>query len=305
MRLNMTDLNAIHTLVHRHCGELIQGPMSVDGRQVVGLITLPMDCYYTSAAFSPRANGEGVAVFPESKTKARHAVSLFCDTFSLDLKGKIMISENLDLGEGRGFGSSTAEVLAALSVTSVAGGLNLSPEVLQAFGWAAEKANDPLLLDSVLYASREGRVLEVLPSIPSFFCLGFDLGRAVDTTDLVERQNREGFSQDHLAAFELIVAMVRHGIAKGDLRLIAEAATRSAMLNQEQVPLGEFSTLRRIVAEFALGLAISHSGTACALLFSPMVKQRTVDHVKEVLGRELAIARFFEFTANWDRHHDR
>ncbi len=288
------------SVVRRHCGELVQGPLLVRGKLVVALVTLPMAPYYAKAAFAWGGYGGDLSVFPDGKLKTKRALDLLCDSFSLNVSGRVQITTKPDVPEGRGFGSSSAEVLAAISVVSKATGLKLPRTALQAFGWAAETANDPLLLGSVLYASREGRVIEQLGQIPSVRCLGIDLGRDIDTTELAERQHREGFSQDHIAGFQVVMSMVRRGISTGDRALIARAATQSAELNQEQIQLPGWDNLRRIAEETALGVAISHSGSACALLFDPWVKQRVLNAARERLKAELRIDRFYQFTADWE-----
>ncbi|MCX6922904.1 MAG: hypothetical protein NT154_06795, partial [Verrucomicrobia bacterium] len=108
------------SLVRHHCGELIQGPLLMSGKQVVVLVTLPMDVYHAKAAFSPRGNGTGVTVWPDGKAKARRAVELLSEAFSLNLRGRVVITKNAEFSEGRGFGSSSAEVLAALRVVNEA-----------------------------------------------------------------------------------------------------------------------------------------------------------------------------------------
>jgi uncharacterized protein involved in propanediol utilization len=295
----------LRTFVHHHAGELIQGPIVLSGRIVVALMTLRMTQFRTFAAFQPTVAG-GVRVVPTDKRKAQGAANLFLDFLrkweypGADLNGHLEIS-NPSLPVGRGFGTSSADVLVTLKAMALALGVEESEvfELILAFAKTAEGAVDPLILEGdVLFAPREGQVLKRYEgSVPRFNCLGGELGIAVDTNDLALRQRGMGFSANHVVDFAVVEALLDQGLRKHDLGLISKAARLSARLNQEQISLPKFDEVLSLAEALEVGLAISHSGSAFSLLIDPLDPYGSV---KMATARdrliEIGISKFIEFT---------
>lgn len=95
-----------------HHGELLQGAFTgPSGAPVRALVTLPCPLHTTRATFTPVPGGE-VTVSPPWKEKARRAAELALDGRHLRTGGHLDLVGDAPLG--RGFGSSTSDVLAAV-----------------------------------------------------------------------------------------------------------------------------------------------------------------------------------------------
>ncbi|MYS11216.1 GHMP kinase, partial [Streptomyces sp. SID6041] len=102
----------------------------------------------------------------------------------------------------------------------------------------------PLMLDArpVLFAQRQGRVLEVLgPALPSLVVVGCVLGGGapVDTLALPVREA----SDTDVEEYERLRALLRGAVVRGDARLLARVATASARRGQRVLRHPEFDDL--------------------------------------------------------------
>lgn len=239
-----------------HLGELVQGRLGPRGP--VALLTLPCPALVSRVSYTP-APGALASAEPVS-AKARAAARLALAEIGAEGWGGDLAIERPAL-PGLGLGSSTAETLGAVRAVARAFGLRLAPEREAALCLAAEGAVDPLMWeDPVLFASREGRVIEPLPPLPPMRLVGGAAGppHPTDPAD-------NGFP-DLAGVFSDAVAALQ----AGDLAGLARAATRSAEANQARSPNPAWEAVAALARRHgALGLAVSHSGPAIALILAP------------------------------------
>ncbi|MEU9861978.1 GHMP kinase [Streptomyces sp. NPDC047971] len=258
-----------------HHGEILQGVfLDGDGHRCAGLVTLPMAGPGSGAEFvrRPGAPPRAITVVPADRTKAAHAAALAVDECARQAGvplcgGELRVSG--DIPVGLGMGSSTSDVIATVRAVADAYGLRLAPETVARLAVRAELACDPLMLDGrpVLFAQREGRVLEVLgPALPPLVVVGCTLGGGapVDTLALPVREADATDIRD----FERLRALLRRAVATGDARLLGEVATASARRGQQLLAHPEFDDLTVIARRVgAVGVQIAHSGAVAGVLF--------------------------------------
>lgn len=251
-----------------HHGEILQGVFGGgDGRLHRGLISLPCPLFGCTATFWPRC-GKDIITRPHGRDKARRAAQLTLRRLGLPGAGGELTLEST-VPVGHGYGSSTADVVAAIRATAAAARTRLRPETIAALAVAAEIASDPLAFDElpVLFAQREGRVLAPLgAALPPLIVVGCDVApdRTVDT--LLTAPAR--YDSDEIETFRVLSGLAAHAIASGDARLLGRAATASARISQRRLPKPHFDALMALADETgACGVQVAHSGTLAGLLF--------------------------------------
>ncbi|MFE5797085.1 GHMP kinase [Streptomyces sp. NPDC056503] len=260
-----------------HHGELLQGVFpDACGRPRAGLVTLPLAGPGTRAEFTPRpgAPADAVAVVPAGRSKAARAARLAVAVCAARTGrpargGTLRLTGTVPLGLG--MGSSTSDVLATVRAVADAYGLRLDPATTARLAVRAEGASDPLMLDDrpVLFAQREGRVLEVLgPALPALLVVGCLLGDGapVDTLSLPAPEA----SGAELRSYARLRDGLRRAVADGDAALLGRVATASARRAQRVLRHPDFEALVALARRTgAVGVQISHSGSVAGVLHDP------------------------------------
>ncbi|MFE2548185.1 GHMP kinase [Streptomyces sp. NPDC059355] len=260
-----------------HHGEILQGVfLDTDGRRCPGLVTLPMAGPGSRAEFvrRPGTAPEALTVVPADRTKAVRAAALAVAEYAQrtgqpPCGGELRLTG--DIPVGLGMGSSTSDVIATVRAVADSYGLRPAPEAVARLAVRAEQACDPLMLDGrpVLFAQREGRVLEALgPALPPLVVVGCALGGGapVDTLSLPVREPDEG----DVRAWERLRTLLRRAVATADAQLLGEVATASARRGQQVLRHPEFEALTAIHRRIgAVGVQIAHSGAVAGVLFDP------------------------------------
>lgn len=261
-----------------HHGEILQGVfLDGEGRRCAGLVTLPLAGPGSRAVFvrRPGTAPDALTVVPADRTKAAHAAVLAvaecAELAGLPSCGGVLRLTG-DIPVGLGMGSSTSDVIATVRAVADAYGLRgLAAETVARLAVRAELASDPLMWDgrAVLFAQREGRVLEVLgPALPPLVVVGCALGGGapVDTLTLPAREAGDA----DIREYERLRALLRRAVATGDARLLGEVATASARRGQEVLDHPEFDALTAIARRVgAAGVQIAHSGAVAGVLLDP------------------------------------
>lgn len=239
-----------------HLGELVQGRLGPAGP--VALVTLPCPALVTRLGYAP-ARGALTAAEPVSAKACAAARLALAELGAEDWGGALSIAR--PAAPGLGLGSSTAETLGAVRAVAGAFGLGLTPEREAALCLAAEGAVDPLMCaEPVIFASREGRVVEPLPALPAMRVVGGPAGPPSPTDP----------DDDAFADLAGVFGAATRALHAGDLAALAAAATRSAEANQARRPNPLWAPVRALGARHgALGVAVSHSGPSIALILAP------------------------------------
>ncbi|MFJ6383570.1 GHMP kinase [Kitasatospora sp. NPDC092039] len=290
-----------------HHGELLQGVFrDGEGHRCAGLVTLPMAGPGSDARFvrRPGTPPEALTVLPADRAKAARAAALTVAECARRAAlppcgGELRLTG--DIPVGLGMGSSTSDVIAAVRAVADSYGLRLPADTVARLAVRAELACDPLMLDGrpVLFAQREGRVLEVLgPALPPLVVVGCTLGggEPVDTLALPARTPAEA-GADEVRAYERLRAMLRRAVATGDVRLLGEVATASARRGQQVLRHPEFEALTAVARRAgAVGVQIAHSGAVAGVLFDPAapgLRHRVRDCVRGLDAHAIPATRTF------------
>lgn len=250
-------------------GELFQGLIEDRyNRRRRCLVSLPCNAMYSEATFIPDASGN-ITVRPSYKQKSQKAVELTLDYLKVrDLGGVVTVTSTIP--EAKGFGSSTADCIAAVLAVADSLKLKLREAEVARLAVQAEVASDNIMFSrAVLFAHREGEVIEDFgQELPKIEVLGIDTAKEshVDTLEYPPAV----YSWRQLQTFHTLTAALRRAIRSNDIRLLGRVATASSQINEQFLPKRMFSEIREIAFGCgALGVACAHSGTVLSILLDP------------------------------------
>ena len=163
-------------VVNGHFGEFIQGKLGVNEPLV--LVTIPSRFYkvqvtYTKGSFEVVQNG--------TSFYNRTVVSELANLANARLNGRITIC--LSMPEACGLGSSTATRVGILRAIRP----SISVNSIVSICLKHERASDPIMYKSperLLWAPREGKIIEKLPRLPKISCVGGLFGLPLKTNPL-------------------------------------------------------------------------------------------------------------------------
>lgn len=254
-------------------GELFQGQIEdQSGRHRRCLLSLPCNALYSEACFEPDWNSD-LAVYPAHKQKAKKAVELTLGYLNaLPMGGVLRIETNIT--EAKGYGSSTADCIAAAKAVADAFSHALSQSELGRLVVEAEIASDNFMFQhAVLFAHREGVVLEdYAQELPKLEVLGIDTAKEsrVETLEYPPAV----YTWRQLQSFCTLTSALRRAIRLQDARLLGRVATASSLINQLFLPKPIFLEIKRLADSVgALGVAVAHSGTVLSVLLDPNDEQ--------------------------------
>lgn len=258
-----------HNVAFAHHGEIVQGVFETqDGRLWRGLVTLPCNLFHSTATFLPNKNGS-ILVKPSWKSKAWRAVELTFTHCGIEhWGGELVLQSNIPLCWG--LGSSTCDITAAIRAVMDAFEIQLAPIDIAKLAVLTECATDSIMFEdrTILFAYRDGTIIEDFNSpLPSLEVIGFNTdstGFGVDTLNLPPAC----YSWWEIEAFRPILGLLRRALHNQDVRLIGQAASASARINQRHLPKPHFDRLEKLVETVgAAGLQIAHSGTIAGIIF--------------------------------------
>jgi uncharacterized protein involved in propanediol utilization len=249
-------------------GELFQGQIEDAANRRRCLLSLPCKALYSEATFLPDLTGV-VTVRPAHKTKAKKVVKLTLEYLNApELGGTITLHSTVP--EAKGYGSSTADCVAAAISAADAIEHSLSQKELARLVVQAELASDNFMFHhAVLFAHREGVVLEdYAQDVPKLEVVGIDTAKN-DHVDTL-KYPPAAYSWRQIESFRVLTSALRRAVQRGDLRLLGRVATASALINECFLPKPKFKEIRRIADMVgALGISVAHSGTVLSVLFDP------------------------------------
>lgn len=251
-----------------HHGEILQGVFCDKGERLHrGLITLPCPAFESVATFWPDEKND-IRTRPVGMLKAARAARL---TFEMlgqpGAGGCLTIESNIPMSLG--YGSSTADVVAAIRAISAAMRVELSRAIICRLAVAAETASDSIVFgpQAVLFAQREGLVIEYFPGeYPPLLIVGFVSTNDASVDTLTFTPARYDCSE--IESFRVLRSLARKAILEQDVGLLAHVATASARINQRYLPKENLAELLALADDCgALGVQIAHSGNRMGLLF--------------------------------------
>lgn len=268
-----------------HHGEFLQGVFrdSVQHLQR-GLLTVPCPIYQSHATFWPRSQGP-VTSRPAWCTKAVKAAELTLKLVNAsNIGGDLTIDSNIP--PGAGFGSSTADVIAAIRAVADFADLALSRMAVSRIAVEAEIASDSLAFGDqpVLFGHRSGVLIETFNGdYPRVTIVGFSTGDPpIATNDFVSAR----YSSGEVESFSILRALVSRAVSSNDAAALGRVSSVSANMNQRHLPISRFVEIEKLAQiSRALGVQIAHSGNVAGFIFHSG-DQYTIDMAAALLSKE-------------------
>jgi L-threonine kinase len=243
-------------------GELVQGVLPGDDLDF--LVTLPIN-RGTRASFRPEPDQTGVTVWPAHKVKARRLAEVVLAGLRIGCGGTLRIDS--DLLEGKGFASSSADLVATAHAVADAFGWALTPSAVESFMRGIEPSDGVMYQGSVAYYHRAVQLRQTLGFLPPLVIVAYDEGGTVDTVQFNRLPQR--FDRADKLHYAELLAQVSAAIPAGDLAAVGAAATQSAIMNGKLRSRPAFESVHRVCRDSeAIGVVIAHSGTVMGLLLA-------------------------------------
>lgn len=234
------------------CGELFQG--TLQGEPC--LVSCPIDIYSSAFQQSGQTNPCPVG------RKVRQALSLIPNNPG----DPESIRVTTPLPVGRGFGTSTADIGAALYADFAYYGVDLSAEKAAQIAVSVEPTDSTLFTGLALFDHRFGKFYQDLGAAPAAKILIADPGGFVDSEQFNMPDRSAALSRlagAHAAAF----ALLQDGIKRADIESIGRAASLSAELHQTILFNPFLEKALQIGSQIgAAGVCRAHSGTILGFL---------------------------------------
>lgn len=243
------------------CGELLQG---TDAFGRAFLVSCPID---RAAEVRATVDGSGRTSGPPGRLKALAAARRTLAAIGCGPLG-VRLEIRSDLPVGRGFATSTADVVGAIAATALALGEELAPAAIARLAVAIEPSDGTMFSGLAVFDHRTASRWEDLGPAPVLGVVVLDFGGAVDTVAHSARQTAAPPAVTALQARAL--DLVRRGVRTADPAAIGAGATLSALANEAVLPKPALvETLELATRLGALGVCAAHSGTALGLLLPP------------------------------------
>lgn len=242
------------------CGELVQG--AVGDRNF--MITFPVNLYskveVTEVPLPP------LEVWPPGKIKAKGAAAELIAVLAArgnPLRG-VKITVSSPILEGKGFASSSADVIATCRAVADLVGARVTDEDIGSIACSIEPTDWVMADHPVVFDFIRGRVLHDPGRRLPVIAVAVDPGGTVDTLGFTRLPYTSGEQESLREIRDLAVA----GLASGDIAAVGKAATVSARINQRRLVTPHLAELERICAAHGgVGVCVAHSGVIGAMLF--------------------------------------
>lgn len=240
-------------------GELLQGVLP-GGEDF--LVTLPI-ARWSVATFRSDPAARRLRVVPDHKHKARRLLSMILDDHPVPAGGVLVLESTLP--EGKGFASSSADLVATARAVGNALGIAMPPARIESYLRRIEPTDGVLYDGIVAFDHRRVELRRALGALHPMSVVGIDEGGTVDTVAF----NRlpKPFSDADRREYARLLARLTEAVRVDDLAEAGAVATRSAVLNQALRPKRTLDRMIALCEEIGgLGVVVAHSGTSLGIL---------------------------------------
>lgn len=215
---------------------------------------------------------------PQLGDKAKQAV----DLLSLPWADSGKILSYTDLPVGKGYSSSTADMVAAVQAASLYyQKKSLSPSQLTKLCAKVEPSDSVAFSSWTVIEALSGEVVWQTSWKPELCVYILEPRERLDTQDILRMV--DSISYPKLQSAE-VFRLFQEACKYRDLKKLGHLATYSALLNNHRLPKPYLKEIIEIASKHqALGVNVAHSGTVVGVLFSK-------DQMTEVLAFEKEIA---------------
>lgn len=255
------------------CGELIQGWLG-DSQKLVS---------YGIDRFSKVTLQTGLAS-KEIKPKVEEAIQRTQDYLKIPIGNREQLSfmVNSELPIAKGMASSTADIAAACQATAAYYGRKISRDEIIDICLAIERTDSILFPTLTLFEQKNGSVRESSGWAPQFYVVVLEPDETLETEVFHSQENERLFFQQRELFAEVYQYYVG-AVKEKSLKMLGEAATQSALLNQEILAKPYFSELMKLRQYHQwLGVNVAHSGSVVGLMIE---KAEEIPAVLEVIKK--------------------
>jgi len=256
------------------CGELVEG--TIDGRDF--LITCPVDIW---SEITVETTGEPLQKSIFSKTQ--QAISLAVSKWNTQ-PVTFSFSRKSDIPLGKGMGSSTADIAAAVQAVARALGQEATSEEIADLALEIEPSDALMYPGIYLFDHKKGRWREPLGDPLEIDIVVLDPGGEVDTVQFNSNKNLVQLNAKKEPLVQEAANLVKDGLAERDPEKLGRGATISAFANQEILPKPDLNTVLKWAKEVkSLGVNVAHSGTVMGILLHPQAadKDEVAEYIKK------------------------
>ena len=201
--------------------------------------------------------------------KARQAIAYALAKLAPHLRGTDIVADVSianPIPAGKGMGSSSADITAAVGAVGMAAGQPFSPESIADIALSVEPTDGVMFPGIALIDHRCGSVAESLGLPPPMEVIVIDTGGTVDTLEF-NRADRTVLWQKIAARTDEALELVHEGIRRGDPELVGRGATISARAGHLPA-MAEWVERAAAFADEqgAAGINVAHSGTVVGIL---------------------------------------
>ena len=250
------------------CGELVQGMTG----GVHFLVTCPINQFSRATATlrvadsaEPTAVVKGIGHLPKARQAVAAALEKLAPHLGIaDLTTEVAIVNPIPAGKG--MGSSSADITAAVGAVGLAAGQPFLPKSIANIALSVEPTDGVMFPGIALIDHRRGSVAESLGSPPPMEVIVIDTGGTVDTLEF-NRVDRTALWEKAAARTDHALELVREGIRRGDPELVGRGATISARAGHPP-QLAEWVERAAVFADEqdSVGINVAHSGTVVGIL---------------------------------------
>ena len=241
------------------CGELAQGMLG----NSYFLVTCPVD-FFARVSVELFQEPAGINVPPHcSKTATAVLRTLECLGYG-HLGARIAISNPIP--RSKGFGSSSADLSAAIAATGLALGIELTPSQIGQLALGVEPTDGVMFPGIVMFDHRAGTLVEQLGPPPPIEIVALDFGGEVDTLAF-NRVDRKAQWQAVQGQTDQALTLVRQGLRLQDPWALGRGASLSAVAAQQVLFKPRLPDVVAFAEQVgAVGVNVAHSGTAIGVL---------------------------------------
>jgi len=231
----------------------------------------PNPCYYIDmkSCPNPYKNNKGIVCKEKDKYnhwKAKKAFEKTLEYYGVkNYGGRIKIKSQIPIAKG--MASSTSDVAGVIVATSLALNKEIKEKEIAEIALSIEPTDGIIFKGICIFDHKFGKIYESVGNIPENKILIVDSGDEVDTIKF-NKKNFDDILSDNEPEIKKALELLREGIQYKDIKKVANAATISALLNQEILFKNNLSKLIDFsLKNGALGVNIAHSGSVIGIIF--------------------------------------
>lgn len=244
-------------------GELLQGALPGDNNNF--LVSLPINRYSTAKFIYNPAKLESNKIIPISKIKSGLLVESILSYLNLPNGWQIHLESQMQ--EGKGLGSSTADLIASARAIQNATKKKIPIELFLALLKNIEPSDGIMFEGIVSFFHRKVELHANYGFAWDIVIAGVDEGGIIDTVNF--NQTLRPYSLNQRKMYHKLLMKLLNAIKDGSLSIIGEVSTYSALLHQEINPKKNLSLFLNLSNNIgALGIIVAHSGTYIGLILN-------------------------------------